>query len=55
MPKSYIIESLQEDIKDLDGLVNYSKYNTSHDLLKNQAKAILSNIQEHLTELINAY
>ncbi len=54
MQKSYILELLQEDIRDLNGLIGYAKYNINHDILKDQTKAILLNLQEHLTELINA-
>lgn len=53
MSNSYILESLEQDIEDLKGLVDYKKYCISQALFKSQARAVLLNLQEHLQALIN--
>ncbi len=52
MTRNDIIDSLEQDIEDLKGLIEYEKYSTSDDLIKKQAKAVLKNLQEHLGEFI---
>lgn len=52
MSKVTLTELLKQDIKDLNGLINYEKYGTEKELVKTQAKAILLNIKDHLEEVI---
>lgn len=54
MPPLNLLELLQQDIEDMKGLMNYEKYGLTKDLMKNQARAIILNLQEHLEELINS-
>lgn len=51
MSKIELIELLQQDIEDIKVLINYEKYEFN-DLLKNQARAIILNLQDHLEEFI---
>lgn len=48
MPKFNLIELLQQDVKDLNGLHN----NLTDKILKNQAGGIIKNLEEHLEEFI---
>lgn len=46
------LELLQLDIEDLKGFINCEKDELTEDFLKNQVRAILVNLEEHLEELI---
>lgn len=48
------LELLQLDIEDLKGLINCEKDGLTEDFLKNQVRAILVNLEDHLEELIKS-
>lgn len=52
MSKINLLELLQQDIEDIKGLIDYEKYGLTKESMKNQARAIISNLQDHLEELI---
>lgn len=52
MKQKELIELLKQDIEDIKGLIDYEKYGLSEDLAKNQARAIVLNLKDHLKELI---
>lgn len=52
MSKAYLIELLQQDVEDIKGLIDYEKYGLTEELVKNQARAIILNLQDHLEEFI---
>lgn len=52
MSKINLLELLQQDIEDIKGLINYEKYGLTREIVKNQARAIILNLQEHLEEFI---
>lgn len=43
---------LKQDIEDIKGLINYEQDGLTEDVMKNQARAIILNLQEHLEELV---
>ena len=51
MSKISLSELLKQDIKDLKGLLNYEKYGLTEELMKTQARAIILNLQDHLTTI----
>lgn len=53
MPKVSTFQALQTDVNDIEGLIiNCQKNNVSKDVLKNQGRAIILNITEHIEELL---
>lgn len=52
MSKFGVLESLQQDIEDIKGLMNYEQDGLTEEVMKNQARAIILNLQEHLGELV---
>ncbi len=46
-----IFELLQKDIEDIKGLIIYEKDGVTEEVMKNQARGIIINLQEHLEEL----
>ena len=52
MLKINVLELLQQDIEDLKGVMNYKEYGLTELSIKNQARAIILNLQDHLDELI---
>lgn len=52
MSKINLFDLLQQDIKDLNGLVNYKEYGLNEKVMKRQARGIILNLQEHLEEFI---
>lgn len=52
MSKIELLELLQQDIEDVKGLINYEKYGLTEEIMKNQARAIILNLQEHLEQFI---
>lgn len=52
MTKIELLELLQQDIEDIKGLLESEKYGLTKLMLKNQARAIILNLQEHLEEFI---
>jgi len=52
--KLSILSSLQQDIEDLKGLINYEKDGLTEQVMKNQARAIILNLEEHFEELIKS-
>lgn len=49
-----VFEQLQQDIEDIKGLITYEKDGVTEEVMKNQARAIIINLKEHLEELINS-
>lgn len=54
MSKIELLELLQQDIEDIKGLIEYERCENTNDIMKTQARGILSNLQEHLTDLIES-
>ena len=54
MSKISLSELIEQDIKDLKGLLKCEKYNLSEELLGTQTRAILFNLQDHLKEFIKS-
>jgi hypothetical protein len=52
MPKFDLLELLQQDVEDIKGLIDYKKYDLTEEMMKNQARAIILNLQDHLEALI---
>lgn len=52
MSKFNLLELLQQDIEDIKGLIEHKKYGLTQALMKNQARAIILNLQDHLEEFI---
>lgn len=52
MSKFELLELLQQDIKDLNGLFEYEKHNLTKIEMQKQARGILLNLQDHLEEFI---
>lgn len=52
MSKIQILDLLQQDIKDINGLVNYDKYGLTKAEMRKQARGIIINLQEHLEEFV---
>lgn len=52
MPKISLFDLLQQDIRDLNGLVKYKEYGLNENAMKKQARGIILNLQEHLEEFI---
>lgn len=51
MSKFSVLELLQQDIEDIKGLMNYEQDGLTEEVMKNQARATILNLQEHLNEL----
>jgi len=54
MVKISILEDIQQDLKDIEGLINCQNENST-EVLKNQIRAVMMNLQEHLEELNTDY
>lgn len=54
MTKFNVLELLQDDIEDIKGLMNYEEDGLTEEVMKNQARGIILNLQEHLEELIRS-
>ena len=52
MSRIKLAELLQQDINDLKGVFNYESYGLTKKQAKVQAKAIFSNLENHIEELI---
>lgn len=52
MVKLELLEILQQDVEDIKGLVNYDDYGMTIGEMKKQSKGIISNLQNHLNELV---
>lgn len=52
MSKIELAELLQQDINDLKGLFNAESYGLTKEQAELQAKAIISNLESHLEELV---
>ena len=52
MSRFELTELLQQDINDRKGLVNFDEYGMSKEEMKKQAKGIISNLENHLEEII---
>jgi hypothetical protein len=50
--KVSVLQDLQEDINDIESLIINWQKDESKDVLKNQARAIILNVTEHIEELI---
>lgn len=55
MAKFNVLELLQQDIEDIKGLMHYEEDGITEEVMKNQARAIILNLQEHLEELIKSW
>lgn len=53
MSKIELLELLQQDIEDIKGLIDYDKYGLTKAKMKNQARGIILNLQEHLEKFIS--
>ena len=51
MSKFNLTEALQQDLIDLRSVINYRDYGLNKKQAKNHAKAINSNLEEHIEEL----
>ena len=52
MSKIEILELLQQDINDLNGIINYDEYVITKEAMKKHARGILLNLEEHLEQFI---
>ena len=52
MAKFELLDLIQQDIKDINGLVEYDKHGLTKSEMKKQARGIILNLQEHLEEFI---
>lgn len=43
---------IEQDIMDIKGLTNYTKYGLSNSFAQKLARGIILNLQEHLNELL---
>lgn len=53
MDKNYLKISIEKDIEDVRGLINYKEYDANIELIKKQARGILLNLKDHLNEYLN--
>lgn len=52
MTKIELLDLIQQDIEDIKSLVNYQKCSNIKTIMRNQARAIVLNLQDHLEEFI---
>ncbi len=52
MAKTDLVEVLQQDIKDLGGILLYQEYGLNAQQVKNLSRGIVMNLEDHLEELI---
>ena len=52
MSKINLADLLQQDIEDLKSLADYKKLGLTEEEMKNQARGIILNLQDHLEEFI---
>lgn len=52
MTKIELLELIQLDIEDIKSLVNYQKCSNIKTIMRNQARAIVLNLQDHLEKFI---
>lgn len=52
MSKIALLDLLQQDIEDMEGLINYDKYGLTKAEMRKQARGIIMNLREHLEEFI---
>lgn len=52
MSRINLADLLQQDIEDLKGLVDYKELGLTEKEMKNQARGIILNLQEHLEEFM---
>lgn len=52
MSQIELLESLQQDIEDLEGLFEYEKHRLTKIEIRKQARGIILNLQDHLEDLI---
>jgi len=50
--KVSILQDLQDDVNNIESLIINWQKDVPRDLLKNQARAIIINVKEHIEELI---
>lgn len=55
MSKIELAESLQQDINELKGILVYNNYELTKEQATLQARAILSNLEDHLAELFEKF
>lgn len=55
MSKFELLELLQQDIEDLKSVFNYENYGLTKEQAKIQERAILTNLEDHLEELVENY
>ena len=53
MSKFELIEAIQQDINDLNGVFNYESYGLTKEQAKLQARAVMVNLESHIEELIS--
>ncbi len=53
MSKIELAELLQQDINELRGVLIYDSYGLTKEQAQTQARAIISNLEDHLEELIS--
>ena len=52
MNKFELLDLLQQDVKDINGLIEYDSYGLTKAEMRKQARGIIINLQEHLEEFI---
>lgn len=52
MSKIELLELIQQDIEDIKSLVNYTKCGNAPNIMRNQARGIILNLQDHLEQFI---
>ena len=52
MSEIKLLDLLQQDIEDIKGLMHYEECGLTKDTMKKHAEIVISNLQNHLEELI---
>lgn len=52
MSKFELLELLQQDIKDIKGLIKFDEYGMNKEDMKKLARGIIGNLEDHFEELI---
>lgn len=52
MSRFDLLELLQQDIKDIKGLIKFDEYGMSQEDMKKLAKGIIGNLEDHFEDLI---
>ena len=55
MSKINLLELLQQDIDEIKGFIEYKKDELVEETMKNQLRAIILNLKDHLEEFVEFY